>query len=197
MESLSQTGAELGPRPPPPAPGPTEEQKVKEHLKKTLPELRNMTDSLLQRYQETGIKWHLIPFAARASLHLDSDMIDMLDEVFSINDEDGMLAVCVSEKFSRLVSFLVDGQRALERGGKHLGAALVCTDAAEYEANKLAEIMNTSEAAVADVIAIRNSLDELDMLPGPEVWLTTKLVCFEDWLDALKEAEADWIKMKS
>ena len=156
-----------------------------------------MTDSLLSRYQETGIKWHLVPFMARASLDLDPYMVGMLDEVYSVDEDDGELAGCVSEKFGRLVCFLVESQRALERGDRHLGAAEFCAEGAEDEAVSLNVIMTTTEAAVADVIAVRNAMDEQDLLRQPEVMLDLKLVCLEDWLDSLKEAEAAWIRLKS
>lgn len=196
MEDLSQIGAELPPLPPDPPtndapdPGPTNEER-EAHLEKVLPELRIMTDKLLNRYQETGIKWHFVPFAARAS-------VDMMDEVYSV-DDDGELAHCVYEKFCDLVTFLVESQRALERGDTHtqLLAATVYADSAEYAAMKLEEMISTTEAAVADVIALRNAMDEQDLLPQQEVMLDVKLVCFEDWLDSLKEAEADWIVLKS
>lgn len=196
MESLSQTGAESPPPPPPPDPEPTRQERI-EYLTKTLPKLRSKTDTLLQRYQEAGIKWHLLPFVARASKHNDPVWIDTLDEIYSVEPADGSLAECVYESFSRMVSFIVDGQKALDRGGPHLGAAQVFVDGASYEVMKMEEKVSMTETAVADVIAVRNALDEQDLLTTPEVWLDVKLFCFQTWLEALSDAEQDWIEMKS
>ena len=193
MESLSQS--EAGPPPPPPDPGPTDQERI-DYITKTLPKLRSETDSLLTHYQEAGIKWHLIPFAVRMSHHNDPAWIDTLDDVFVV-DTDGSLAECVAESFGRLASFLIEGQRAFDRGVKHLGAATAYTRSASYEVLRMEEKISMSEEAVADVIAVRNALDEQGLITNPEVWLDSKLRCFEDWLKALTEAEKGWIAMKS
>ena len=177
MESLSQTGAESPPPPPPPDPEPTRQEKI-DYLTKTLPKLRKKTDGLLQRYQEAGIKWHLIPYAARASHHNDQWWINVLDEVFGVAVQDGGLAECVSEPFGKLLSCVIECQKALDRGGPHLGAAQVFVDGASYEVMKMEEKVSMTETAVADVIAVRNALDEQDLLKTPEAWLDVKLFCF-------------------
>jgi hypothetical protein len=194
MASLSQTGA--GPPPPPPDPGPPTDQERIDYITKTLPKLRSETDSLLTRYQEAGIKWHLIPFAVRMSHPNDPAWIDTLDDVFVV-DADGSLAECVAESFGRLASFLIEGQRAFDRGVKHLGAATAYTRSASYEVLRMEEKISMSEEAFADVIAVRNAPDEQGLITNPEVWLDSKLRCFEDWLKALTEAEKGWIAMKS
>jgi hypothetical protein len=191
MESISQNGAE-----PPPPPLDQADQERFDFVTATLPILRSKTDSLLKRYQEAGIKWHLIPFAVRMSQHNDSEWIDALDDIFSI-EEDGGLAECVAVSFGRLVEFLIEGQHAFDRGFKHLGPASAYTHSASYEVMRMEEKIGTSEAAVAEVIAVRNALDEQGLITSPEVWLDIKLECFEDWLYALTEAEAEWIALKT
>ena len=59
------------------------------------------------------------------------------------------------------------------------------------------EKITMSEEAVADVIVVRNALDEKGLITSPEVWLDSKLWCFENWLSALSEAEKGWIAMKT
>jgi hypothetical protein len=194
MESPSQTGAESPP--PPVGPGLSVQDSRVEYIKKTLLMLRDKTNDLLQRYQDAGIKWHLLPFVARASHHNDQMWIDILDEVSSVIPETGSLAECVTETFDKLVSFIIDAQRAFDRGDEHLAAAQVFVDGASYEAKKMEQRIAATEAAVADFIAVRNALDEWDLLGMPEVMLDVKLACFEDWLLALSEAEKGWIAMK-
>lgn len=196
MESLSHTGAESPPPPPPPDPEPTRQEKI-DYLTKTLPKLRKKTDGLLQRYQEAGIKWHLIPYAARASHHNDQWWINVLDEVFGVAVQDGGLAECVSEPFGKLLSCVIECQKALDRGDKHLSAARVFMESALYYARKLEEKISVTEAVVADLIAVRNAIDEQGLLVNPEVMLTMKLEAFEDWMAALCDAEQGWIEMKS
>jgi hypothetical protein len=192
MESISKNGAESPP--PPPDPGQADQERI-DYVTATLPILRNKTDSLLKRYQEAGIKWHLIPFAVRMSHHNDQTWIDALDDIFSI-EADGGLAERVAESFGRLVAFLVEAQRAFDGGSKHLGTASAYVHSASYEVMRMEERISTSEAAVADVIAVRNALDEQGLITSPEVWLDSKLGCLEDWLYALTEAEKGWIAMK-
>jgi len=192
MESPSQTRAEA---PPPDNPEPTKQETI-DHLNKTLPKLRRKTESLLNRYQEAGIKYHLIPFTARTSHHNDPMWINILDEVFSVNT-DGNLAECVSLPFGRLVSFIVGSQKALDRRGEHLAFARILADSALHEATRMEEKISVTEGVVADVIAVRNAMDEQDLLPNPAFMLATKVVCFEDWLAALSEAEQVWVAKKS
>lgn len=195
MESLSQHEAEVPFHPP--DTGHTDRDKVKDYLNFTLSELRRQTDILLKRYQEAGIKWHLIPFTVRISPQLNPNYIDMLDEVFAVDPQDGKLAKTVEEAFSDLVSDIVDGQAALDDGDEHLAAAQEFVDDAVYEGAKLDTKITVTEAAVEDVIAVRNAMDEQDLLPSPEWFLDVKLGCFEDWLAALVEAEQEWILMKT
>lgn len=195
MESPSQTVAES----PPPLddPGPSVQELRATYIKETLPKLRGMTDSLLKRYQEAGIKWHLLPFVARGSHHDDQMWIDILDEVFAVSPQNGRLAECVTEEFDKLMSFIIDAQRAFDGGDEHLAAAKVFVDGASYEAKEMEKRIAATEAGVADVIAVRNALDEQDLLGTPELLLDVKLACFRDWLVALSEAEKGWIAMKS
>jgi hypothetical protein len=194
MESPSQTVAES---PPPADPGPSAQELRATYIKENLPKLRDTTDNLLRRYQETGIKWHLLPFVARGSHHNDQMWIDMLDEVFAVIPQNGRLAECVTEEFDKMVSFIIDAQRAFDRGDEHLSAAQVFVDGVLYEVKKMEQRIAATEAAVADVIAVRNALDEQDLLGTPEFLLDVKLACFEDWLVALSKAEKGWIAMKS
>ena len=144
MESISQNGAESPP--PPPDPGKADQERI-DYVTATLPILRKKTDSLLKRYQDAGIKWHLVPFAVRMSHHNDPTWIDALDDIFSI-EADGGLAECVAESFGRLVAFVVEAQRAFDAGSKHLGTASAYVHSASYEVMRMEERIGTSEAAV-------------------------------------------------
>lgn len=70
-------------------------------------------------------------------------------------------------------------------------------ESALYYARKLEEKISVTEAVVADLIAVRNAIDEQGLLVNPEVMLTMKLEAFEDWMAALCDAEQGWIEMKS
>jgi hypothetical protein len=142
MESLSQPAAESSPSPA--DPGPSEREKNVAYITKTLPLLREQIDILLQRYQEAGIKWHLLPFAARDSTQNEPEWTDTLDEIYSVEPDDGSLAECVALASGRLVSFTIGGQRAFNRGNKHLCAAKLYVDAASYKAMKLEEMVSTT-----------------------------------------------------
>lgn len=65
-------------------------------------DLINQGDDLFSRYRAAGVKYHSMPFAVRASTHLEDDMISMLDEVYSLTT-DSRLPDCVADPFSDLV----------------------------------------------------------------------------------------------
>lgn len=178
------------PNEPSPEPDPKKPDPLLTYLTKILPILRLDAEDLLTRYQEAEIKYHSIPFAARASHHLEDSMINILDEVYSVTT-DRCLAECVAERFEDLAYCLSKAQRAFDAKVQDLGAA----DRWVYDAVNLVEMwerrMYMTESAVADVVAVRNSLVEQGLLATPDLWELPKMLCFEEWLRALVKVQTE------
>ena len=62
-------------------------------------------------------------------------------------------------------------------------------------AEKLEKRVYATEAAVADVVAIRNSLTEQGLVQTPDPWADAALLCFEEWAKALIEWTEEMAEM--
>lgn len=148
------------------------------YLVTSISDLIEQGDNMFSRYKAAGIKYHDMPFAVRASTHLGDDMIDMLEDVYSVTT-DSKLAACVADPFSDLIYCISEADRALVDGNH--GAA----DSFVFDAFNVAENLEkrvyTTEAAVADVVAIKNSLKEQNLLVTPDPWADVQRTCFEEW----------------
>lgn len=125
------------------------------YLVTSISDLIKQGDNMFSRYKATGIKYHDMPFAARASTHLEDDMIDMLDEAYSVTT-DSKMAACVADSFSDLIYCISEADHAL-RDDNHGAADSFVFDAFNV-AEKLEKRVYTTESAVVDVVAIKNSL---------------------------------------
>lgn len=156
------------------------------YLLESIFDLVHQADDLFSRYREAGVKYHSLPFAVRNSTHLEDDMISMLDEVYSLTS-DGHLADCVGGTFWDLIYCIAEGDRALKGDNKDVGTADSLVFAAFNVAEKLKKRMYATEAAVADVVALGNSLTEQGLVQTPDPWADAALLCFEEWAEALNE----------
>jgi len=152
------------------------------------------TDDLFSRYRAAGVKYHSTPFAVRNSTHLQPDDVDMLDELYSLST-DSRLADCVASTFSDLVWCIAEAGRALEGENQDLGAADSYVFDAVNLAEKLEKRVYATEAAVADVVAIRNSLTEQGQVQTPDPWADAAEKCFEEWAEVLMEWTEEMAEM--
>lgn len=174
-----------------PKPGPLET-----YLHESIFDLVHQADDLFSRYREAGVKYHSMPFAVRNSTHLQDDVISMLDEVYSLST-DGRLAECVGGTFWDLIYCIAEADLALKGDNKDVGTADSLVFAAFHVAEKLEKRMYATEAAVADVVAIRNSLTEQGLVQTPDPWADAALLCFEEWAEALTECMKEMTEMAS
>lgn len=151
-------------------------------------------DNLFARYKAAGIKYHSMPFAVRASTHLEDDMISMLDEVYSLTS-DRQLPACVADTFSDLIYCISGADSALRDDNQDAGAADSFVFDAFNVAEKLEKRVYATEAAVADVVAIKNSLNEQGLLVTPDPWADARLACFEEWANVLVEWTGEMAEM--
>lgn len=189
MASLNP--ASMDPQSGTPTPDPLET-----YLLESIFDLVHQADDLLSRYREAGVKYHSMPFAIRNSTHLQDDMISMLDKVYSLTS-DGHLADCVGGNFWDLVYCISEADRALKGDNKDVGTADSLVFAAFNVAEKLEKRIYATEAAVADVVAIRNSLTEQGQVQTPDPWADAALLCFEEWAEALNEWMEETTEMAS
>ena len=159
-------------------------------------DLVHQADDLFSRYREAGVKYHSMPFAVRNSTHLQDDMISMLDEVYSLST-DGRLAECVGGTFWDLIYCIAEADLALKGDNKDVRTADSLVFAAFHVAEKLEKRMYATEAAVADVMAIRNSLTEQGLVQTPDPWADAALLSFEEWAEALMEWTKEMTEMAS
>jgi hypothetical protein len=150
--------------------------------------------NLFSRYKAAGVKYHSMPFAVRESTHLQDDMINMLDDVYWLTT-DSRLADCMADSFGDLIICIAEADRALKGGNKDVGAAESSVFDASNVAGKLEKRMYATEAAVADTVAIRNSLMEQGLVPTPDPWADDALQCFEEWAEALSEWTKEMTEM--
>ena len=115
MTSLTPAAAQLPSQPKKPDPLIT-------YLVTSIFDLINQADDLFSRYRAAGVKYHSMPFAVRASTHLEDDMISMLDEVYSLTT-DSRLPDCVADPFSDLVYYIAEADRALKGNNQDVGSA--------------------------------------------------------------------------
>ena len=166
------------------------------YLHESISDLVHHADNLFSRYRAAGLKYHSMPFAVRDSTHLQDDMITMLDEVYSLTT-DGRLADCVGGSFYDLIYSIAEADRALRGDNKDVGAADGFVYDAFNLADKLEKRMYATEAAVADVVAIRNSLTEQGLMQTPDPWADAALLCFKEWDEALMECMEETTAMAS
>lgn len=175
---------------------PSKPDPLETYLLAFISDLVHHADDLLSRYREAGVKCHSIPFAVRNSTHLQDDVISMLYEVYSLTT-DGRLADCVADTFCDLVRCIAEADRALKGDNKDVGAADNFVFDAFNVADKLEKRMYATEAAVADVVAIRNSLTEQGLVQTPDPWADAALFFLEEWAEALDEWMKDITEMAS
>ena len=87
--------------------------------------------------------------------------------------------------FSDLIWCIAEAGRALEGESQDLGAADSFVFDAFNLAEKLEKRVYATEAPVADIVAIRNSLKEQGLLQTPDAWADAAVLCFEEWAEAL------------
>jgi hypothetical protein len=165
---------------------PSEPDPLVTYLVRSIIDLLSHADSLFSRYRVAGTKYHSMPFAVRASTHLQYDMISMLDEVYSLTT-DSRLPNCVADTFSDLIWCVAEASRALTGDDEDVGAADNFVFNAFSLAEKLEKCVYATEAAVADVMAIRNSLMEQGLVQAPDPLAFTAFLCFAEWAKALDE----------
>lgn len=175
---------------------PSKPDPLETYLLISISDLIHHADNLLSRYREAGVKYHSIPFAVRNSTHLQDDMISMLYEVYSLTT-DSRLADCVADTFCDLVRCIAEAERALKGDNKDVGAADNFVFDAFNVADKLEKRMYATEAAVADVVAIRNSLTEQGLVQTPDPWADAAFFFLEEWAEALDEWMKDITEMAS
>ena len=166
------------------------------YLHESISDLVHHADNLFSRYRAAGLKYHSMPFAVRDSTHLQDDMITMLDEVYSLTT-DVDLVDCVADTFCDLIFRIVEADRALKGDNKDIGTADSFVFDAFNVVERLEKRMYATEAAVADVAAIRKSLNEQGPVQTPEPWADAALLCFEEWVEAWKEWTKDMSEMTS
>jgi hypothetical protein len=164
------------------------------YLETSIVDLVGQVDGLFSRYKAAGTKYHAMPFAVRASTHLEGNMADMLEEVFSITT-DSRPPVCVAETFSDMIWCIAQAQRSLENEYPDVGAADKFVLNASDVAKKLKYCVHATEFAVADVVALKNSLNEQGVLANPDPWAEDRLTCFREWAEALLEWTKDMSEM--
>ena len=175
---------------------PSKPDPLETYLIASISDLVHHADNLLSRYREAGVKYHSIPFAVRSSTHLQDDMSSMLYEVYSLTT-DSRLADCVADTFCDLIRCIAEADRALKGNNKDVGAADNFVFDAFNVADKLEKRMYATEAAVADVVAIRNSLTEQGLVQTPDPWADAALFFLEEWAEALDEWMKDITEMAS
>ncbi|KAM0705949.1 hypothetical protein Q7P35_007309 [Cladosporium inversicolor] len=189
MASLNPGAA----NPSPPSPN---QDPLETYLLESIFDLVHHADNLFSRYRATGVKYHSMPWTARASERLQDDAISMLDEVYSLTT-DMRLADCVAGTFSDLIYCIAEANRAIQGNKKDIVAADSFIFDAFNLAEKLEKRMYATEAAVADLVAIRNSLTEQGLVPTPDPWADAALLCFEEWAEALIEWTKEMTEMAS
>jgi hypothetical protein len=168
------------------SPSSPEPETLETYLLISIFHLVHHADNLFSRYKAAGVKYHSVPYAVRESSHLGDDVINMLDEVYLLTT-DSRLADCVAGGFADLISCIAEADRALKGDNKNVGAADNFVFDAFNVAEKWEKRMYATEAAVADVVAIRNSLTEQGLVPTPDPWADEALQCFGEWAEALFE----------
>ena len=156
------------------------------YLVKSIVDLTDHANNLFSRYKDAGAKYHSMPFSVRASKHLQDDIISMLDEVYSLTT-DSRLPDVVANTFSDLIWCTTQASRALVGDNQDIGNADTFVFDAIDLAEKLEKRVYATEAAVADVVAIRNSLTEQGLVQTPDPWADAALLSFEEWGKALDE----------
>jgi hypothetical protein len=166
------------------------------YLVKSIIDLTDDANDLFSRYKDAGAKYHSMPFTVHASKHLQDDAISMLDEVYSLTT-DSRLPDVVADTFSDLIWCTVEASRALVRGNEDI----CTTDNFVFDAVNLAEKLEkrvyATEAAVADVVAIRNSLTEQGLVQTPDPWADAALLTFDERAKALDEWTDEMAEMTS
>ena len=173
----------------PSSPSPPKPDPLEIYLLGCIFDLVQHVDNLFSRYRAAGIKYHSIPWAVRTSTHLEDDVVYSLDEVFSLTS-DRRLPSCVASPFNDLIYYTAGADRALKGGNKDLKAADVLVYYAGMFADELEKRMYATEAGLADVVAIRNSLTEQGLVQTPDPWADARFMCFEEWA----EASVKWTK---
>jgi hypothetical protein len=176
------------------ASSPSKPDRLETYLLTSMVDLILHTDDLFSRYRAAGVKYHSTPFAVRNSTHLQHDDVDMLYELYSLST-DSRLADCVASTFSDLIWCIAEAGRALEGESQDLGAADSYVFDAFNLAEKLEKRVYATEAAVADVVAIRNSLTEQGQVQTPDPWADAAEKCFEEWAEALMEWTQEMAEM--
>lgn len=164
------------------------------YLVTSISDLVGTADNLFCRYREAGVKYHSVPFGVRASTHLEDDMISMLDEVYSVTTDSRMPA-CVAETFSDLIYCVAEADVALRDDDPDVGAADSFVFNAFEAAERLEKRVYATESAVADVVAIKNSLKEQGLLQTPDPWADARTAGFEEWVNAFLEWTAEMADM--
>jgi hypothetical protein len=165
---------------------PSEPDPLVTYLVKSIIDLLGHADNLFSRYRAAGTKYHSMSFAVRASTHLQYGMVSMLDEVYSLTT-DSRLPDCVTDTFSDLIWCVTEASRALTGDDQDVGGADNFVFNAFCLAEKLEKCVYATEAAVADVMAIRNSLMEQGQVQTPDPLAVTAFLCFAEWAKALDE----------
>jgi hypothetical protein len=160
------------------------------NLRTCIADIVAQLDGFFRRYKKVGTKYHSLPFAVRVSTHLEDSMIDMLEESF-LPTTDNQLALCVTETFSDMIWCIAQAQRSLSNNYPDIEASEKFLSSASNVAMKLQSQMYATESAVADVVALKNSLNEQGLLANPEPWAEDRKTCFKHWAKALLE----WAKV--
>lgn len=188
MASLNQ-GATGSSSTPPPKADPFET-----YLLGSIFDLVQHVDNLFSRYKAAGIKYHSIPMAIRTSTHLSDEVVNSLEETFSLTT-DSRLPDFITNNFSNLIYCIAEADGALKGEKKHFGAADTFVSDAGVAANNLEQRLYATEAALADVVAIRNSLTEQGLVQTPDPWADATLECFEEWAEEVVEWTKDMTEM--
>jgi hypothetical protein len=151
-------------------------------------------DGFFRRYKSVGTKYHAMPFAVRSSTHLEDNMMDMLEEVFLLTTNN-RLAECVTETFSDMIWSIAQAQRSLSNDSPDIDAADKFLSSASNVAKKLESLLYAAESGVADILALKNSLNEQKMMANPDPWAKDRMACFKGWAKALLEWAKEMVEM--
>jgi hypothetical protein len=170
------------------------EDSLVSNLRTSITDIVAQLDGLFRRYKAAGTKYHAMPFAVRASTHLEDNMMDMLEEAFLLTT-DNRLAACVTETFSDMIRCIAQAQRSLSNDYSDVEAAEKFMFSASNVARKLESLLYAAESAVADVVALKNSLNEQKLMANPESWAKDRMACFKGWAKALLEWAKEMVGM--
>lgn len=191
------TMSSLPPRPVKPPSGPGGKAALKTYLDDSVVYLTRQLDDLFARYYTAGIEYHSLPYAARRSKDLDAKARELLEDVFS-RTQYGLISTRVDHPFNDMMSDITISISQLRldpsEWDARCGAAWTVSNTYE-RAEELEELVDEIEAAVAEVVAIKDSLTERNLLPTPDPYADAALKCFEEWGRELIEwsrFERDW-----